>query len=157
MQSLEQEEASVARLVVGRRTQALVDQASRAAEAERPRVFTLVQPHCPTCGAPLVTVTDRRSALDTCAPEQGVWLDGDACLCFGEALRPCPGQRSLVARHTAAELDLSGYRWGVLPSGSCVARGNHTHAPFLVVLHTSSWLDNTYQLWRYDGHARLTP
>jgi hypothetical protein len=21
------------------------------------------------------------------------------------------------------------------------------HAPLLVVLHTSSWLDNTYQLW----------
>ena len=68
VQSLEQEAASVARLVVGRRTQALVEQASRAAEAERQRVFTLVQQHCPTCGAPLVTVTDRRSALDTCAP-----------------------------------------------------------------------------------------
>jgi hypothetical protein len=84
--TLEQEEASVARLEVARRTQALVDQASRAAEKERPRVFTMVQPHCPTSGAPRVTVTDRRSALDTCAPEQGVWLDCDACLCFGEAL-----------------------------------------------------------------------
>src|SRR4029077_18114870 len=80
MQTLEQEDASVARRVVGRRTQALVDQASRVAEAERPRLFILAQPHCPTCGAPLVTVTDRRSALDTCAPEQGVWLDCDACL-----------------------------------------------------------------------------
>ena len=70
--TLEQEEASVARLAVARRTQALVDQASRAAEEERPRVCTMVQPHCPTSGAPRVTVTDRRSALDTCAPEQGV-------------------------------------------------------------------------------------
>ena len=86
MQTLEQEDASVARRVVGRRTQALVDQASRAAEAERPRVFILIQPHCPTCGAPLVTVTYRSLVIDKCAPCQGVWLDCDACLCFGEAL-----------------------------------------------------------------------
>ena len=37
-------------------------------------MFTMVQPHCPTSGAPRVTVTDRRSALDTCAPAQGVTL-----------------------------------------------------------------------------------
>jgi hypothetical protein len=69
--TLEQEDASVARLAVAHRTQALVDQTSRAAEEERPRVCTMVQPHCPTSGAPRVTVTDRRSALDTGAPEQG--------------------------------------------------------------------------------------
>ena len=68
--TLEQEDASVTRREVARRTQALVDQARRAAEKERPRVFTMVQPHCPTSGAPRVTVTDRRSALDTCAPAQ---------------------------------------------------------------------------------------
>ncbi len=40
----------------------------------------------PRMGRPRVTVTDRRSAIDTCAPWQGVWLDCDEFLVFGEAL-----------------------------------------------------------------------
>ena len=84
--SLEQEAEYVARLALTCRQQALVEQASRAAEAERQRVFTLVQQHCPTCGAPLVTVPYRSLVIDKCAPCQGVWLDCDECLFFGEAL-----------------------------------------------------------------------
>ena len=84
--SLEQEAEYVARLALTCRQQALVEQASRAAEAECQRVFTLVQQHCPTCGAPLVTVTYRSLVIDKCAPCQGVWLDYDEFLFFGEAL-----------------------------------------------------------------------
>jgi TFIIB-like protein len=86
VKSLEQEAEYVARLEFTCRQQALVEQASRAAEAECQRVFTLVQQHCPTCGAPLVTVTYRSLVIDKCAPCQGVWLDCDEFLFFGEAL-----------------------------------------------------------------------
>ena len=88
VKSLEQEAEYVARLEFTCRQQALVEQASRAAEAECQRVFTLVQQHCPTCGAPLVTVTYRSLVIDKCAPCQGVWLDCDEFLFFGEALEP---------------------------------------------------------------------
>src|SRR5712691_7094674 len=40
----------------------------------------------PTCVAPLVTVTYRSLVIDKCAPCQGVWLDCDEFLFFGEAL-----------------------------------------------------------------------
>jgi len=52
VKSLEQEAEYVARLAITCRQQALVETASRAAEAECQRVFTLVQQHCLTCGAP---------------------------------------------------------------------------------------------------------
>jgi len=86
VKTLEQEEEYFARLEFARRKQALVEQESQAAEAERQRVFTLVQRHCPTCGAPLVTVTYRSLVIDKCAPCQGVWLDCEAFLFLGEAL-----------------------------------------------------------------------
>ena len=75
---LEQEAEYFARLEFARRQQALVEQASRAAEEERQRVFTVVQQHCPKCGAPLVTVTYRSIAIDKCSRCQGVWLDAGA-------------------------------------------------------------------------------
>jgi len=83
---LEQEAEYVARLEFACRQQALVEQASRAAEAECQRVFTLVQQHCPRYGAPLVTVTYRSLVIDKYAPCQGVWLGCDEFLFFGEAL-----------------------------------------------------------------------
>jgi uncharacterized protein len=83
---LEQEAEYFARREFARRQQALVEQASRTAEEERQRVFTVVQQHCPTCGAPLVTVTYRSIVIDKCSRCQGVWLDCDEFLFFGEAL-----------------------------------------------------------------------
>jgi Zn-finger nucleic acid-binding protein len=51
---------------------------------------TCVHP-CPAAlsrvwGAALVTVTYRSLVIDKCAPCQGVWLDCDEFLFFGEAL-----------------------------------------------------------------------
>ena len=72
---LEQEAEYFARSELARRKQALVEQASRDAEEERQRVFTVAQNHCPKCGAPLVQVTYRSIAIDQCSHCQGVWLD----------------------------------------------------------------------------------
>jgi uncharacterized protein len=70
----EQEEEYFARLESARRTHVLTAQASVVAEEERQRVLAVAQHHCPTCGAPLVTVTYRSSAIDQCSRCQGVWL-----------------------------------------------------------------------------------
>jgi uncharacterized protein len=78
VKTLEQEEAYFARLEFARRKQALVEQESWAAEEERQRVFTIVQQHCPKCGAPLVTASYRSIAIDKCSRCQGVWLDAGA-------------------------------------------------------------------------------
>jgi uncharacterized protein len=83
---LEQEAEYFARREFARREQALVEQENRAAEEECQRVFTVVQQHCPTCGAPLVTVAYRSIVIDKCSRCQGVWLDCDEFLFFGEAL-----------------------------------------------------------------------
>src|SRR4029450_11842248 len=47
---------------------------------------TVVQQHCPTSGAPLVTVTYRSIVIDKRSRCQGIWLDCDEFLFFGEAL-----------------------------------------------------------------------
>ena len=72
---LEQEAEYFARSELARRKQTLVEQASRDAEEERQRVFTVAQNHCPKCGALLVQVTYRSIAIDRCSHCQGVWLD----------------------------------------------------------------------------------
>jgi hypothetical protein len=72
---LEQEAEYVASLEYERRKQALLAQASRAAEAERQRVLGLAQNHCPRCGTPLVPVVYRSIAIDRCSHCQGGWLD----------------------------------------------------------------------------------
>jgi hypothetical protein len=121
MKPLKQEAEYFARLEFARRQQALVEQASQAAEEERQRVFTAVQQHCPTCGAPLVTVTYRSIVIDKCLRCQGVWLDCDEFLFFGEGTRTCLGKRSMVTRRAETELDLSGYRRVVLLMRMCPA------------------------------------
>ena len=72
---LEQEAEHFARLEFVRRKQALVEQASQAAEEERQRVLSVAQNHCPKCGAPLVTVVYRSIAINQCSHCQGIWLD----------------------------------------------------------------------------------
>jgi uncharacterized protein len=83
---MEQEAEYVARLELARRQQTLAAQARRAAEEERQRVCTVAQQHCPTCATPLVRSAYRGRVIDKCSHCQGVWLDGDDFLCFGEAL-----------------------------------------------------------------------
>ena len=76
VQPMEQEAAYCARVEIERRKQTTAAQESRAAEEERQRVFAVAQHHCPTCGAPLVTVAYHSIVIDQCAHCQGGWLDG---------------------------------------------------------------------------------
>ena len=75
VKSMEQAAAYVASVAIERRPQTPATQESRAAEEERQRVFAVAQHHCPTCGAPLVTVAYHRRVIDQCAHCQGVWLN----------------------------------------------------------------------------------
>jgi len=75
VQPMEQEAAYCARVEIERRKQTTAAQESRAAEEERQRVFAVAQQHCPTCGAPLVTVAYHSIVIDQCAHCQG-GLDG---------------------------------------------------------------------------------
>ena len=74
VQPMEQEAAYCARVEIERRNRPAA-QESRAAEEERQRVFAVAQQHCPTCGAPLVTVAYHSIVIDQCAHCQGGWLD----------------------------------------------------------------------------------
>jgi formamidopyrimidine-DNA glycosylase len=74
-QPMEQEAAYCARVEIERWKQTLAAQESRVAEEERQRVFAVAQQHCPTCGAPLVTVAYHTRVIDPCAHCQGGWLD----------------------------------------------------------------------------------
>ena len=75
VQPLAQAAAYVARVEIEGRKQTTAAQESRVAEEERQRVFAVAQHHCPTCGAPLVTVAYHTRVIDQCAHCQGGWLD----------------------------------------------------------------------------------
>jgi HPt (histidine-containing phosphotransfer) domain-containing protein len=70
--TLGQKEAYCAKLEFACRKQALVEQASLAVEEERQWVCTVVQQHCPTGGAPLVTAAYRSIAIAPCLRCQGI-------------------------------------------------------------------------------------
>lgn len=110
--TLEEEEAYCARLELARRKQALLEQTSLAVEEERQRVCTVVQQHCPTCGAPLVT-----AAYPQHRHRHMLALSGHLARRWGTRAYPC--RRVLVSRRAKADPDLTGYRPGVLPIRSC--------------------------------------